>query len=497
MCCSAVPSAIALQLCASPIRTPFCAIKSLSVSKPQSVTLIGRFYLPKGTSLMPHKPNLLLVISDQFRADNLGCLGNPMNLTPNLDAMAARGTLFRCAVANNPLCAPARACMFSGQYQEKNGVWRNQLYLRPGAKTLASALRENGYTANYIGKWHLAPNNMTADTLGPVAPQYRGGFLDFWEASNVLELVSHPYEGDIFDGAGKSIHYAGVHRADFLTDRAVRFLNQQESSKPFFLTVSYLNVHHQNDIDAFVPPERYADRFRNPFIPADLRALPGSWPSQLADYYGCVAAMDDQIGRLLRTLREQGLEQNTIVVFISDHGCHFKTRSPAYKQTPHESSIRVPLIIQGPGFNGPVDTSEIVSQVDLMPSLLDAMAVEIPATVQGKSFLPLLQARNHDWRNEAYIAITGPMTGKVLRTPQWTYAAGTPKVPGWKPAASSDSYVEYMMYDLYADPAQLVNMAGRAETQTMSERFRERLAARITEAGGARPDIAPPAFRYM
>ncbi len=446
---------------------------------------------------MQRKPNLLLIISDQFRADNLGCMGNPMNLTPNLDAMAQRGALFRSAVANNPLCAPARACMFSGQYQEKNGVWRNQLYLQPGVTTLASKLRENGYSANYVGKWHLAPNDMTAATLGPVQPEYRGGFLDFWEASNVLELVSHPYEGDIFDAQGKSIHYSGVYRADFLTDRAVRFLKQQQSSRPFFLTVSYLNVHHQNDIDKFVPPKRYADRFRNPFVPADLRALPGSWPSQLADYYGCVAAMDDQLGTLLNTLREQGLEQNTIVVFISDHGCHFKTRGPAYKQSPHESSIRVPLIIQGPGFDLGLELRQIVSQVDLMPSLLEAMAVETPATVQGKSFLPLLQAGKRDWDDEAYIAVTGPMTGKVLRTPQWTYAVGTPKEHGWKAEASSDAYVEYMMYNLYADPAQLVNMTGRAETRKISEQLRERLAARITKAGGARPAISSAYFPYM
>src|SRR5947199_7308324 len=103
------------------------------------------------------KPNIVFIISDQFRADNLGCMGmNPMNLTPNLDAMARRGTLFRNAFASQPVCAPARATIFTGQYPEKHGVWRNSIPLSTTATTLAGTLRAAGYTANYIGKWHLS-----------------------------------------------------------------------------------------------------------------------------------------------------------------------------------------------------------------------------------------------------------------------------------------------------------------------------------------------------
>ena len=198
-----------------------------------------------------------------------------MNLTPNLDGMARQGVLFRSAVSNQPVCAPARACIFTGQYAEKHGVWRNGFGLRTGDTTLATALRQGGYSANYIGKWHLAPNS-AHDNSGPVAPEHRGGFLDLWEASNVLEFTSHGFEGEMYDRDGKPVRFSNTYRVDFLTDRAVRFL-KNPGDKPFLLTVSYLETHHQNDIDKYVAPKKYENAFRDFFVPRDLRPLPGTW----------------------------------------------------------------------------------------------------------------------------------------------------------------------------------------------------------------------------
>ena len=150
------------------------------------------------------RPNIILIISDQFRWDAIGAMGiNPMNLTPNLDAMAGRGVLFRSAFCNQPVCAPARASILTGQYPGKHGVWRNGIGLPEDATTLATTLRGAGYSANYIGKWHLAPNDRAhPETHGPVTPNHRGGFLDLWEASNELELTSHAYEGNLYDADG-------------------------------------------------------------------------------------------------------------------------------------------------------------------------------------------------------------------------------------------------------------------------------------------------------
>lgn len=126
----------------------------------------------------------------------------------------------------------------------------NGLGLTPGVATLATALRQAGYSANYIGKWHSAQNPGHEHNWGPVAPQYRGGLLDFWEASNVLEMTSHPYEGDIFDSNGTPIHFSGTYRVDFITDRAVRFL--QLVAQPFGLTISQMEPHFQNDVSRHV-----------------------------------------------------------------------------------------------------------------------------------------------------------------------------------------------------------------------------------------------------
>jgi arylsulfatase A-like enzyme len=442
------------------------------------------------------RPNIILIISDQFRADNLGCMGlNPMNLTPNLDALARSGTLFRSAFASQPVCAPARATMFTGQYPEKHGVWRNGIALNTSATTIARVLRDAGYTANYIGKWHLSEGG--PNSAGPVPIQNRGGFRDLWEASNALEHTSHAYEGEMFDGDGKPIRFSGTYRTDFLTDRAVRFLKEKRTEAPFFLTISYLETHHQNDLDVYQPPKKYADQYRNPFVPQDLRPLPGSWPSQLADYYGCVKGIDDAVGTLRSTLKEQGLEDNTIVAFISDHGCHFKTRNTEYKRSPHESSIHIPLIIAGPRFNRSLEISELVSQVDLAPSLLEAAGIPIPSNMQGRSILPLLNRQVAGWQNEVYIGMREFVTGRILRTPQWTYAVAAPKRPDWKSVSHSELYVEYVLYDLYEDPFQHTNLAGYAQTRDVAGKLRERLLERIVEAGDKRPNIEPAWFPYV
>ncbi len=445
------------------------------------------------------RPNVVLIISDQFRADCIGAMGmNPMNLTPNLDRMASRGVLFRSAFANQPVCAPARASIFTGQYPCRHGVWRNALKLPEEAVTFPKVMRQSGYSANYIGKWHLGTNdpNIPREQHGPVKASERGGFLDLWEGSNELEWTSHAYEGNLFDGDGKPIHFSGQYRTDFMTERARRFLESPAARRPFLLALSYLEVHHQNDSDTFDPPKEYKGRYANPFIPEDLRPYPGSWPSQLADYYGCVAKMDETVGTVRKMLADTGLDKNTILIFTSDHSCHFKTRNAEYKRSPHESSIHIPLVIEGPGFNRGMQISELVSQVDLMPSILQAAGLAVPQTVQGHSFLPLLDRKTEGWRNEVFFQMQEFVTGRGLRTPQHTYAVMAPKAPGWKAAASAEKYVEYMLYDNYADPFQHVNLAGRATHADVARQLRQRVLARMAEAGDGRASIEPCWFPY-
>ncbi|MGD0125150.1 MAG: sulfatase-like hydrolase/transferase [Terriglobia bacterium] len=458
------------------------------------------------------RPNVIVIHADQMRWDAVGAYGlNPMGLTPNLDAMAKKGTLFTQAITNQPVCAPSRACLWTGQYAARHGVWRNGLGMARDATTIATALRQEGYTANYIGKWHLAEK-----TTGPVSAEDRGGFLDLWEASNVLEFTSHAYEGDLYDGSGNPLHFSGIYRIDFMTQRAVRFL-QNPGKEPFFLVVSYIEPHYQNDQNSAVPPEGYAERYANPFVPHDLRCFPGDWIDQLPKYYGCIARIDEAVGTILDTLQKSGLDENTLVVFTSDHGCHFRTRNTVYKRSAHESSVHVPLIVQGPGFNRSQTVDQLVSMVDIAPTILNAAGASIPLSMQGRSALPLVEGNADGWRNEVFIQTAEFMVGRALRTERWTYVVGVPKqqpqVPsdpsdqyaqhdphnltgGSPPAPWSDHYAEYQLYDLYADPHQLVNLAGRDGTLQTAETLRKRLMLRMKEAGDKPAEISPPLFPY-
>lgn len=442
------------------------------------------------------KPNIVIIIADQVRSDALGAYGsNPMNLTPNLDAMARQGTLYRHMFTNQPVCSPSRACLFTGQYPAKNGVWKNtgkSVALSPNATTIATECRKAGYSANYIGKWHLANGS-----LGPVAPEHRGGFLNLWEASNVLELTSHPYEGDIYDGDGRPMHFQNEYRVDFLTQRALRFLQNVSKSSPFLLVLSYLEPHQQNDMGRMVAPKGYAERYQNPYVPEDLKRLPGNWQQQLPDYYGSLKSIDESVGKVRDSLAQTGLDQNTIVVFVSDHGCHFMTRNTEYKRSGHDASTHIPLIIEGPGFNGGREVRELVGMVDLTPTLLAAAGIPIPNTMQGKSTVPLLTGKSAEWRNEVFIQLAEFWVGRALRTPDWTYVMVAPRTDGkFQPEPNAPAYSSFQLYDNRSDPHQLVNMAGRKETVAIEKQLRERLMARIQEVGDSPAQLLPCPFPY-
>ena len=458
--------------------------------------LASRAALAEAAPAAPSKPNIVIIIADQVRADAIGAYGkNPMDLTPNLDAMARQGTLYRHMFTNQPVCSPSRACLFTGQYPARHGVWRNTgrgVGLSPNATTIATVCRDAGYSANYIGKWHLADG-----TRGPVPPAQRGGFLNLWQASNELEITAHPYEGDLYDGDGRPIHFENQYRADFLTELAKRFLQNVSKQSPFLLVVSYLEPHQQNDLGRMVAPKGYAERYQNPFVPEDLKHFPGNWQQQLPDYYGSIKRIDECVGEIRTALANAGLDQNTIMVFVSDHGCHFMTRNTEYKRSGHDASIHIPLIIDGPGFRGGHEVRELVSMVDLSPTLLEAAGLAIPKSMQGRSTLPLVTGAAQNWRNEVFIQMSEFWTARALRTPEWTYVAAAPRGNGpYRPAPHAPEYATFQIYDNRADPYQLVNLAGHRSTEAIDAEMRERLRARMAEAGDAPAELNPCKFPY-
>jgi arylsulfatase A-like enzyme len=447
------------------------------------------------TSASSRRPNVLMICADQFRADFVGANHeNPSVKTPNIDALAARGVNFSQCMSNQPLCSPSRASLMTGRYATETGVWKLGPELDHSLPTVATEFRKNGYTANFMGKWHVSQTDMAdgKKQMGWIPPgPSRGGFDDLWEGANVLEIVSHPYEGNYWDDGGKNIGFKDEYRVDFITNRGVQFI-EQKHEKPWLLFLSQLEPHQQNDLDAFVPPNRYEDTYVDPYIPEDLRNLPGNWRSRIPGYYGCVQAIDDCVGALVAALDRAGQLDNTIVVFFSDHGCTFRTRLGEYKRSPHESSIRVPFVIAGPGFDQSTGISEVVSLLDLTPTLLDGAGIQPPASMRGKPLRPLAldpKARMA-WDSTAYFQISQSICGRGIRTRDWCYCAFDPSVHNGN-AEFSKTYQDFALYSIAGDPAETVNLVGRPEYKDIADQLREELRKRIVAAGEAEATITP------
>ncbi|HZR41179.1 MAG TPA: sulfatase-like hydrolase/transferase [Ktedonobacteraceae bacterium] len=425
-----------------------------------------------------HHPNVIVFFTDQQRWDTSGLHGNPLDLMPNFDRMAQHGTHLYHAFTPQPVCGPARSCLQTGMYATQTGCFHNGVPLPKDAKTLAYYFREAGYTTAYIGKWHLAGKE-------PVDASLRGGY-EYWLASNALEHTSRPYDTIVYDNDNRPVKLPG-YRVDALTDAAIRYIDTHQQ-QPFFLFLSFLEPHHQNKEDYFPAPQGYRERYTGAWTPPDLAALGGSTHQHIAGYYGQVKRLDEALGRLLDTLKSLDLEDNTIVLFASDHGCHFKTRNSEYKRSCHESSIRIPVALQGPNFNSGGRIMELVSLIDLHPTLLSAAGIPVPQQMQGRSILPLLRGDRESWPQEVFIQISESQVGRAIRTHRWKYAVVAPdKDPIKDPG--SDRYIETYLYDLEADPHELANLAGRSSHTEISATLRQRLIQSMLAAGEPEPII--------
>ena len=424
------------------------------------------------------KPNVIVFFTDQQRWDTSGLHGNPEELMPHFDAMAQSGTHVYNSFTCQPVCGPARACLQTGLYATQARIHRNGLALEPESRTLAHFFREAGYATGYIGKWHLA-------TQDPVPPDQRGGY-EYWLGSNILEFTSEAYRTIMYDQDGRPVRLPG-YRVDALADEAIRYIDRNQN-RPYYLFLSFIEPHHQNQRDNYPAPRGYEERYRNSWIPPDLAALGGSAHQHLAGYYGMVRRLDEALGRLLDALKSLDLEENTIVLFTSDHGCHFKTRNAEYKRSCHDSSIRVPTAFSGPGFRGGGRVEELVSLVDLPPTLLDAAGIGIPDHMMGKSILPLLRGHREGWPEEVFIQISEDQVGRAVRTHRWKYSVVAPGKDGFV-EPSSDHYIEEYLYDLEADPYELTNLIRSMAHSEVADTMRKRLLRRMGDAGEKQPEI--------
>lgn len=416
------------------------------------------------------RPNIIFYFSDQQRADSAGCYGQKLPVTPNLDAVAQEGTLFENAFSCQPVCGPMRACLQSGVYASQNGCYRNDIALPTDTKGIAHYLSEAGYDTAYIGKWHLASDSEHRLATKPTPKERRGGY-DYWRASDVLEFTSHGYNGYVFDENCNKLEFKG-YRADKINDFAIEYV-KKEHEKPFFMFVSQLEPHHQNDRLRFESPKGLKNKFKNYDVPGDLAGTLGDWRLQMPSYLACCNRVDENFGRLIKALKDKGLYDNTVIIYTSDHGCHFRTRNFEYKRSCHENSIKVPLVITGGAFTGGGKVSDLVSLIDLPATILDIAGIEVPEHFMGKS---LTDKKGHD---SVFMQISESQIGRAVRTDRWKYSVSAKNAD----KAFADEYTDDFLYDLQNDPYEKHNLIGELQYNEIKLELREILLDYMRKVG--------------
>ena len=456
-----------------------------------------------GSAAPARRPNVLFLFSDQQRHDTIDCYGQPIfpGLTPNLDRLAGDGVRFHHCFTCQPVCGPARAALQTGKYATQTTCFMNDISLPRREKTMAHLLSAAGYDVGYVGKWHLASDGRTYPDVEPfncrakpIPPERRGGYKDFWLASDVLEFTSHGYDGHMFDGDGNKRDFPeGRYRVDAQTDWVIEYLRTSKAPaagrRPFFLFVSYIESHHQNDHDHFEGPHGSKEKFREYRVPGDLEGTKGDWKAEMPDYLGCCNSLDTNVGRIRDELARLGLAEDTLIIYTTDHACHFKTRNGEYKRSCHDDSIRTPLIVAGPGFTGGKVVNELVSLLDVTPTVLTAGGVKLPDYLAGRPLQGLADGSAKDWPQEVLVQISESACGRAVRTKRWTYCVEAPKGKARHGTRDSDIYHEAFLYDLQADPHQRNNLAGSTDHEKIRAELRETLLRQMATAGEKPPKI--------
>ena len=445
--------------------------------------------------------NIIFYFTDQQRWDTCGCFGQPLDITPNLDQLAREGVKFDNAFSPQPVCGPCRALFQTGKWPTETGCFRNNIMLPAGVKTLGSYIEEAGYETAYIGKWHLASDGElekppTIDhTVTAIPRELRGGYTGFWRAADVLEFTSHGYDGFVFDENDRRIDFKG-YRADCINDLALEFFDQYDGKKPFFMTISQIEPHHQNDRKHYEGPEGSKERFKDFVLPEDLKALGGNAAEEYPDYLGQCASLDENLGRLVAKLKEKGLYEDTVIIFASDHGSHFLTRNrdshlngyDDYKRSCHDAALHVPLVIAGGPFKGGAAVEELVSTASLPKTILALAGVDVGDAMIGENLLDVVEKKEDNRPNEVFAQISESRVGRCIRTARYTYAVYAPGVNGGA-AAASDRYADDFLYDMEKDPHQLNNVVASPAYVQVKEELRARLLDWIERAEGVRPTI--------
>lgn len=414
-------------------------------------------------------PNVVFVLTDQWRAQAFGYAGDPNVRTPNIDALAARSINFRNAISVCPVCTPQRASLLTGRFPTSTGMFLNDLYLPAEELCMAEILGAAGYETGYIGKWHLDGHGRDS-----YIPRERRQGFDYWK---VLEC-SHDYN--------RSCYYAGDdptkrmwkgYDAYAQTEDAKSYIRDHaDAEKPFFLFVGYGGPHfpHNNapeELTSLYPPASLELR---PNVTSEQEAVARK---ELQGYYAHCTAIDSCVGDLYKTIEEAGLAENTLFIFTSDHGDMHGSQGKrsCRKQVPWDESLCVPFLCRYPAIH---DAGRVVktplNTPDILPSILSLIGVPIPATVEGEDLSGLFDGRDKDGDRAALFMSVAPFGAddvkayRGVRTSRYSYVR--------------DSDGPWLLYDNLDDPCQMNNLvddpAHRELREQLDAKLREQLEAR-------------------
>ena len=427
-------------------------------------------------------PNLLIVFPDQMRAQTLGFLGEEKVQTPVLNKFATQSVYFSNGISNYPVSSPTRAMLMSGQYPHHNKVVSNctnvsakiDSELPTTIRCWSDVIKEKGYSEGYIGKWHLdsphEPFIPTSNNSGEVKwnewcpPDRRHGFT-YWHAYGTYDQHLRPMYWDT-DAPRDSFKYYDEWGPEHEANKAISYIKDKsgklrETDKPFTLVVSMNPPHTGYN---FVP-QRYKDIYKDvpleslidkPNIPPAGTKWGDHYRTNIKDYYAAITGVDEQFGRILQALEEEGLADNTIVVFTSDHGDCIGIHGEVTKNNWYEEAMRVPLLIRYPGKLKPHQDDILLSTLDIYPTILGLMGYSkaIPPEVDGKDYSGyLLRGKGEKPVSQWYMRVDNekPEYGlRGVRTDRYTFVINHP-----------DSKPEtILLYDRKTDPYELNDISG-------------------------------------
>ena len=344
------------------------------------------------------RPNLLYIFADQWRANAVGYRGEDPVETPWMDRFCRESVCFSNAYSTFPLCTPHRGSLMTGKYPFSIGLWTNckvgleeKIMLKPQETCIANVLKDNGYDTGYIGKWHLDSSecNFTShpesgarawDAFTPPGERRQG--FDYWLSYGAWDdhLNPHYWQDD------PTPIRPGKWSAEYETDKALEYLEaHKDGDKPFALFVSWNPPHLPYEL----VPDEYYQKFKDidvcwrPNVPEEMRTP--EMETKARQYFAAIYGLDIQFGRIYEYLRENGLEENTLVVLSADHGEMMGSHSKMSKNVWYEESIHIPLMMRQKGRLTPGENTEIFASPDHMPTLLELLGLEVPDTCEGYS----------------------------------------------------------------------------------------------------------------